>query len=312
MPYSLLLFTGLMIACVLLLSIGNKEVETFNFRRKQTQNMLKENAWREKINDYAKKNVKFSKRHKIETTCLQAGFKLTYGDYLIISWLTAIIMGVTLGIMLNNPFIGLLFLFIGYNLPLQVITFIKNRRLSILEKQIGSFMQMVIKRYESTHDFKNALELTLQEFKGEQPMYGEIRQTLAEINLGVPIHEAMDNMARRTGNKYMRRLADFYAIASNLGTDEVRKDLLWQAYLQYEENRKTQMVLKKEISSTVRDAYIMLFGMIGVACYMALINPDYIPFMTTTTTGKIGVAFFSLVFLGAIWFINTKIAAPIE
>lgn len=312
MELKIILFAVLMIATILIASVGKKGKSTLDGRKQQSSNILRENVLKKRLEKYNEEKVKFSKRYAIETLCLQAGFKLSYTEFRMITIGTAIVSALLVGTVMNNPILGVLFALIGYILPKEVIAFLKNRRIGILEKQIGPFMQMVIKRYEATKDFGKSLELTMVEFKGEEPMYSEIKQTVLEINVGVPVGEAMDNMGRRTGNKYMVRLADYYKIASSLGTEEIRKKLLNQAYQQYEEHRQTKASMKKELAGPKNEAYIMLACIPMFAIYSAFTNDNYIPFMIGTTMGKIGTAVIASIFMGSIWFVNSKIGAPLE
>lgn len=312
MGLSLVVFTVLMIATILIANLAKKKNHVLEKRKQQSSNILRENVLKKKLEKYTEEKVKFSKRYAIETLCLQAGYKLTYTEYFMISVGSAIVSALLVGIAMNNPILSIMFAFIGYILPGQVITFLKNRRIATMERQIAPFMNMVIKRYEATKDFGKSLELTLPEFQGEEPMYSEIKQTVLEINVGVPVTEAMENMGRRTGNKYMMRLSDFYKIASSVGTEEIRKKLLNQAYEQFEENRKAKATMKKEIAGPVREAYIMLASIPMFAVYQIMTNDDYIHFMSQTTTGKIGTTVIASVFVGCIWFINSKIGAPLE
>lgn len=312
MEFKLLLFTFLMLITVVIGFMSKRNNSRLDSRKQQSANLLRENVLKKRLEQYTEEKVKYSKRYDIETLCLQAGFNLSYAEYVMISIATAIVSVLSVSLLMNNPLLGLVFALIGYMIPKQVITFLKNRRITLMEKQIGPFMQMVIKRYETTKDFGKSLELTLVEFKGEEPMYSEIRQTVLDMNVGVPVGESMDNMARRTGNKYLARLADYYKIASSLGTEEIRKKLLNQAYKQFEENRKAQLTMKKELAGPKNEAYIMVACIPGFALYNAMTNDDYINFMTNTLTGQIGTTVITLVFLGSIWFVNKKIGAPLE
>ena len=292
--------------------MNREDNSSLNYRKKQSLSNLRENVIKRRLDAIVEERVKHSKRYEIETLCLQAGFRITYVEYVMISISSAIVGSVLMVMILNNPLLGFIFLFLGYMFPKQVITLIKNNRVEKMEKQIGPFMQMVIKRYESTRDFSRALELTTAEFRGEDPLYTELRYTVLDLNLGVPVADAMDGLARRTGNKYMGRLADYYRIASAIGTDDVRKRLLNQAYMQYEENREAKALMKKELSGIRGEAYIMLGSIPMFALYQILTNDDYIPFMTETLMGKIGTAVIFSIFMGALWFINNKITAPLE
>lgn len=281
-------------------------------RKQQSSNRYRENILRKRLDKLAESRVKYSKRYEIESLCLQAGLKLQFVEYLVISIASSILFAVIMIIVMKNVILGILFLVIGYMVPKQLITFVKNRRVSIMEKQIGSFMLMVLKRYENTKDFKTSLELTMKEFKGEDPLYSEIKLAVMDINLGKPVSEALEQMARRTGNKYMVRLADYYKIASDIGTDEIKKKLLYQAYLQYEENRRGKSMMKRELANVKREAYIMLGAVPMFALFQMNTSDDYIRFMTEEPMGQIGTLVVFIVLAGSVWFINNKISAPLD
>lgn len=285
---------------------------TMSKRKKQVKKMLRENVLQEKLDKIIEKNVKFSKRQGMEEKLIQAGFNISYTEYILICSLTAIVLSVLLGKALNNIFIGILFLIFGYLAPYQIVSFFRNKRILLLENQIGAFMQMVIKRYENTRDFNTALKMTSIEFEGEDPIDTEIKKAILEIDLGKSVSEALKNLAIRTGNKYMERFAAYYEIASEIGTDDVRKNLLTQAYEQYKENREMVRQLKKEISGPVQEAYIMILSVPIFAIYQIATNPDYIYIMTRTTIGRVGTAGVLGTLILTIWFVNAKLGAPLD
>ena len=308
----LVIFILFMVGTIIYSFIEGKDLSALKFRKEQADNLANENLLKLKVKDYTEKNVDFAKRYKIETLCLQAGLSWTYADYLITCGATAIGLLLFFTIILANPFLGLVFFILGLFIPKQILTFIKNRRFNTLETQIGPFMNMVIKRYDNTRDFEKSLILTMEEFRGTQPMYGELQKTVAEINIGVLIGDAMDNLARRTGNQYLSRLSDYYKIAYKLGTEEVREKLLNQAYLQFEENRKMKDFLKKEISEPVRDAYIMVATIPAFAGFGILTMDGFLEFYVATIMGKVSLAVIISLVLGAIWWINAKVGAPLN
>ena len=281
-------------------------------RKKQTVNMLRENIIKDKLDEILKARVKVSKRNSMEDKLVQAGFNMSFTEFVMVSILSGIIMGILFGTIMINPLLGVVFLIFGSLAPYQAVMFIRNRRITLLEKQAGVFMQMVIKRYENTRDMHKALQMTANEFKGEEPIGTEIDKTVLEIELGVPTVEALENMAKRTNNQYLERFAAYYEVASEVGTDDLRRNLLTQAYNQYEENRQLKRELRKEISEPVRNAYIMLVSVPVFAAYQMAINNDYISFMTKTTTGRIGTTAIIGTLVLVVWFINSKIAAPLD
>ena len=287
------------------------KADIIQYRKDQTKNSSK-NTFRVKFQEDINKRVKYSKREEIELLALNAGFDLSYSDYLLICACIAIGLLVIFTVILNNVYMGFVFAFVGFIAPKQVLGVIKHKRLDKIEKQIGPFMKMVIKRYEYTGDFEMSLTGTAKEFYGTEPLFSELSKTVSEISIGVSIPNALDNLARRTSNRYLGLLADYYKIAYTLGTDEVRKKLLNQAYQQYEENRKMKAFLKEQISEPVRDSYLMVLT-VPVFFLVGCFGIDgYLDFMTHEMLGQISLAVISLLLIGIIWFINKVVGAPLE
>lgn len=312
MGLQLIIFAGIMLFLTLLNSLSGNRNTMLKKRKQQSTNNLRENVLKKRLEQFTEQKVRYSRRYAVETLCLQAGYHLSYTEYLFISATSAVVTAVFISLLMKNMMLGAFFLVVGYLIPRQFITFMKNRRVGLMEKQIGSFINMVLVRYESTKDFGKAMELSMGEFLGQEPLYSEIRQAVLEIHLGKPVHESLDGMARRTGNRYLARLSDYYKIASEIGTDDARKKMLGQALEQFEENRKAKSMMKRELATVKREAYIMVGAIPLFIVWQISTNPDYIHFMTTDSTGKIGSVVIVAIFMGCIWFINNKISAPLD
>ena len=291
--------------------LGEKSI--YDLRREQTENNKRENDIKRQFDMYVNKKAKFSKKYEIETLCMNAGYRnLKYADIKLIELIAACIIFFVFGVVLDNLFLGLFAGILAKNMPIQALTLIKNKRIDTMERQVGVFMNMVTQRYINTADFERALILTTEEFVGIEPMHTELKYTVAEVSVGVDMGKALDNLARRCGNQYLKRFSDFYKIAHKLGTAEVREKLLTQAYEQFRENQEMKDFMAKEIAEPVRDAYIMTITVpvfFIVCCFMM---PGYSDFMINETIGKITVAVILAILFGCIWFINKKIAAPLD
>lgn len=308
--YIILFFLSMALTIYVLYRMENKEI----LKEKRANNVNKFNVEKvtSEITDAIEGQASFAKKQKITTLCSQAGIKLTYGQYTILCIISAIILPIVLYALLKNEYLLLVAFLLGFTVPNQIITFLRNRRMTILDKQIGSFLQIITERYSNTKDFAKSLKDCTLDFKGSEPLYSELVDTVMEIELGVSIGEAVRNLATRTGNKYIRRLGDYYSLSIQIGTDDARSTLLKQAFLQYEENRTLTNNLKAAISGPSNEAFIMI-GFIPITIvYNSFTNPEYLEFMTTTDLGKMGVAGIFAVVLGCTWLVNTKIAAPLE
>lgn len=311
----LILFSMVFYAVMAILMIFNyksNNKSTLSMRKEQSRVSLREHHIKKALESSIENKSTYSKKHKIETMCSQAGIRITYGEYKLLQLICAMILPIVCFGLLKNQYLGVASIFIGFLIPNQVISIIRNKRTAILDRQIGSFLQMVTERYSNTKDFSKAITDCLEDFKGSEPFYTELRDTILEMQLGVSTSHAIKNLSNRTGNKYLNRLGDYYALAIRLGTADARNTLLKQAFYQYDEDRKIKNELKIAISGPSSEAYIMI-GFIPVTMiYNACTNPDYIPFMTQTELGKIGVAIIFSVISGCLWMVSAKLSAPID
>ncbi len=317
----LVLLVSLVAAVIVLLLVrvtwsflkkGDEEKSVLEMRKAQSTSSFRENALKRKLEGLVEGRAKKGKKIEIEELCLQAGFDMTYGEYRLIGYFTGIIFFIAIIAGLHNIFMAIVLCIIGNFIPGQLIHAIRNSRVSKMEKQVGSFMRLVVERYSSTKDFSQSIQECTKDFKGQEPMYSELQKVSADLNIGIPVSEAMRKLCKRVGNPYLSRMTDYYEIASDLGTTETRENLLKQALIQYEENRSMKSRLRNELNGPVREAYLMVAMVPFISIYMASSTPDYKKFMLQTMMGQISISVILVVILGVIWFINKQIGKPLD
>ena len=310
-----ILFVLFMIATFVMSGSNNEEENDKNvlaMRKRQSVTSLRELALKKKLETLLEERVELSKKYRIETNILQAGFRMTYGEYRILTIVMAITLPLISFAVMKSVFPLPILAVVGYAIPSQVVDFLRNRRMLVVEKQVGSFIKLSIERYASHGDFSKALRDTTDDFKGQEPMYSELKQLKVELDLGKPTTEALHDMYRRIGNKYLLLLSNFYEIASSLGTRDARTELLGEVFKQYKENQQHKAMLRKEIAGPKRESYIMMAVIPLMMAYQFVSSVEYTEFMLHTTVGQIGITGVLTVIVGALWFINKKIGAPIE
>ena len=306
-------FIVFLLIAVTIFNAFSKSDFTEAFRKQQAKEQGNESeSFMKKLERMTSEKTKYSKRAEVERICRQAGFKLKYHELFLIRIICSVLLFCVGFFFIGNPFLAFEMIFLGQMIPMQVITMIRNKRVGALEMQIGPMMQMVIKRYLSTKDFTKAMTLTRVEFKGMEPMYTELNMTVAELEANVTVEKALDNLAERCDNKFLERFSDFYKIASAIGTQEARENLLGQAYLQYEEDRQLRALLKRELSEPVKDSYILVATVPLFACFGFLSMDGYGDFLLNQLVGQVMIAVLFGIIVGVIWFINNKIGAPLK
>lgn len=263
-------------------------------------------------NDTLMTKIPEGKRAKVEDRYRKAGLKINFAASFTFCLILGFALAFCSAFFLKNPYLAIAAFGFGWNIPGVIANFVSNKRLEKINNQVGMFMRMIIKRYQVLGDFYLAFESTVDDFIGEDPLYSELVMTLNNINRGESIEDCLYDLAYRTDNKFLRRFADYYAITSDIGTKEAREVVLGQALSQYETHMELSRELKKQLSELSMEAYIMLLFVPGVFVYQVKTDATYIPFMTTTLMGKLGLAIILAVWLLCFWVINVKLAAPID
>lgn len=301
--------------CVFLITINtSKKIKNKNIKKRisQTERYSSLNMLRNRLGHAMDQRVSYKKRSSKEITYIQAGLSFKYVDHVLISLTAGVILTLFFGGMLNNMYITPVAFVIGYNIPFQIVVLIRNKRVNMLEKQVGVFLKMILKRYKVIDEFGKAFRYVAEEMKNEYPLNTDLAAGVTLLDLGSPMEDVLEHLEQRTANKYLGRLAEYYRIVSDIGTAEARDNLLQQAEIQFEENRQVSRRTKEKIAGPVRESYIILAMVPGIVLYQILTNRSYISFMTGTQMGKLGTASIVFVCFGCLWFINNKLGAPIE
>lgn len=253
-----------------------------------------------------------AKKYKIETICMQAGFQYSYGEYIILCLSVGIFLPILMLITIKNIYLTIIFAFIGFKAPGEYFKALANNRINKLDKQIGSFLKLILERYKNNKNIAQSLTQSLPDFKGLNPLYGILQGAVSDLQIGVPVEDVLDNMVRKTGNKYLGRFSDYYKMTGDLATHQSKVDLLNQSYEQYKEYCDMKQMLKERISGPVREAYIMVFATPAFMVYQSIQSEGYLDFMINNSVGQAGMAGIITILLLCIWFINAKIGAPID
>lgn len=311
MFYLVLAVFVLFIVKIVMTFMEERQGSGFKKDRKSLKAM-KELAIKQKLESEIILNSKPSARHKYEKLAAQAGVRLNYGEYRLICFACALGLPVLTLLFMDNPILSLTMVFMGWVIPGQLISSIRNRRVRILDRQIESFMELFVERYKLTQSPSIALEGCVQDLAGQQPLYGELQQAVSEMDTGDPVLEVFQRFAERTANKYLIRMATSLKMAEDIGTSDAREMLLTKSLQQYRNNKTLRNVLKERIEGPKRESMILLVAVPGVIIYQCFCSDSYIDFMLHEKVGKIGCVFILLSCIGSVWFINKKIGAPIE
>ena len=228
-----------------------------------------------------------------------------------LSWSVAQFIGITAALLLaallllaawSMPLPGALLLLSGaVSGPCLLVLRARAARLKKIAAQLPEAADFLARALRAGHSFSNVLQMVGDELS--EPISGEFKMAHEEINYGVPMNEALQNLAARIPLTDLRYLVIAVLVQRESGGNlaevlvsiariiRARLKLLGQVRVLSAEGRMSAWVLG-----------LMPVVMIGV---MALVNPQYIRLLWTDPSGiKLLWYAAGMVALGVVWMRN--------
>ena len=235
---------------------------------------------------------------RLDALLVQAGSALTVDRFLGCS-LAAFLLTCVLAARAPLPLVLRLLLALpAFGIPYFLVRRARGRRLARIEHQLPDAADFIARALRAGHSFTNVLQIVGNELP--EPLSSEFRIAREEINYGVPMSEALHNMAARIPLTDLRYLiiavliqresgGNLAEILGNISTIiRSRLKLLGQVRVLTAEGRMSAWIL----------------GLLPLAVMLTLtvLNPDYVSLLWTDPTG-IRLLWYAagMILFGVIW-----------
>ena len=218
---------------------------------------------------------------RIQVFIQQAAMEITAGMLLLISF--ALMLFVFLvGFMVNLPNVLLLVAVIAVGAaPFAVVLFKRERRFSRFEELFPDAIDLLARAVRAGHAFTTGLELIAREMP--EPVAGEFRITYEQQNFGMPLRDALQNLAVRMPlsdvNFFISALQIQRESGGNLA--EILDNLSYVI--------RERFKIYRQVKVYTAQGRMTLYLLTGLApatvLLMYLVNPDYISLLFTDSLG---------------------------
>ncbi len=220
---------------------------------------------------------------KLDDRLERAGLPVASGEFVALTAVSALVGGVVAAIFLLNVVFVLVIAALAGLIPNLWLRRAEKKRKSALIEQLADTMAILASSLRAGYSFLQALDTVSKEI-GE-PSATEFQRVVAEIRLGRPVEDALIAMGERVDSDDLRWAVIAINVQRQVGgnlaevLDIVAATVRERAYI-----RRQVQVLSAEgrISVGILSA-IPFFLLI----YIAIVNPDYIKPLFTTTPGLI-------------------------
>jgi tight adherence protein B len=234
--------------------------------------------------------------HRLDQLLIQSGTKWTV-EYFLIWTGVALLAGIFLGLHWPAPLragVSLVFAL----LPLALVRRARARRLVHIEEQLPEAADFIARALRAGHSFTNVLQIVGNELS--EPLSGEFRIAREEINYGVPMSEALHNMAARIPLTDLRYLIIAVLIQRETGGNLA--EILGN--ISHIIRGRLKLAAQVRVLSAEGRMSAWILGLLPfvVGGAMVLLNPEYIKFMWTDPTA-IQLSWYGLVMIivGVFW-----------
>ena len=233
----------------------------------------------------------------------QAGARLLAGEFVAIVALSALAGAVIAGVAMNNIVFILIIAAGAAYVPFFVLSRAQSKRQGLMIDQLADTLSILASSLRAGYSFLQALDTVSKEI-GE-PSATEFQRVVAEIRLGRPIDDALTAMAERVGSPDLRWAVIAVNVQREVGgnlaevLDIVANTVRERAYI-----RRQVRVLSAEGRISVG----ILAGLpFVIALYLAIVRPEYIGLLFTTTAGNVMLVFAILLMVLGVWIMSRMV-----
>lgn len=227
----------------------------------------------------------------------QSGLKFPLGVFILTSLLLAFTGFFITSYVIKGSLIPIVLAAILSVIPYFYISMKKNSRLKRFGRQLPDALDLLARAVKAGHAFSGGLQMVADEF--DDPIGGEFRQVLDEINFGVGVRDAMINLTERVDSMDLKFFV--VAISIQLETGGNLAEILENSAHLIRERYKLYGRIRTLAAEGKLSAIILIAIPFFVGFAISIMNPGYINILFDDPYGRIliGASLF-MMFIGII------------
>jgi tight adherence protein B len=235
--------------------------------------------------------------NSIDRALDRAGISLRAGEFVVVS-ATIVVVGITTGLVLAGPVgatgLGLAALF----LPRFGLRMRTDRRRRAFSDQLEGTLQTIAGSLRAGYGLVQAISTVASE--SPTPTSDEFNRVVVESRMGRSVEKSMGAMAQRLENEDLQWVVEAIEIQREVGGN------LAEVLDTVTGTIRDRNLIRRQVKALSAEGRISAFILLAlpfvIAAFIAMISPDYLNELTSTTVGRImlGVAA-ALMAAGAAW-----------
>lgn len=209
----------------------------------------------------------------------RADLKLTVGEYLALS-VIAVIGGGVIAYLISNK--SLVFALVGaaagYLAPGLYTSYMQGRRRKMFNDQLGDTINLLVNGLRTGFSVLQAMEAVARELP--QPVAGEFDRVVKEVQLGLTLEQALQNMLRRVKSEDLDLVVTAINVQREVGGNLA--EILEVIGHTIRERVRIKGEVKVLTAQGMITGYVISGLPIALFGFLALVNPEYTSRLWTT------------------------------
>jgi tight adherence protein B len=241
-----------------------------------------DNKWKYILEFFAK-NIKTRQGQKEKWTksLESADIPLKPEEFVVIRLLLLILLAFVSVIIFSQFFIVLLFAALGWYVPISYIKIKRDKRIAACAEQLPQVLETMATSLRSGFSFMQSMQLISKEMP--EPIGPEFYRTIREINLGISLEEAFENLLKRMPNKDLEIMITAVLIQRSTGGN------LAQILEMIQDTIVERVRMKDELRSLTAQgkmsAWVISLLPVILGFSLNMMNPEYFSPMLTHPLG---------------------------
>jgi tight adherence protein B len=209
---------------------------------------------------------------KLQSAITQAGMTTKAGKLLLTCAVSGLSVYLVAVIFYGQALAGLVAAIAGASIPLIVVYIKRSRRMSQFEQRFPEALDLLGRAVRAGHAFTAGLEMVAKE--SPEPVATEFKTTFEEQNFGLPLRDALSNMASRVPSVDVQFFVTALMIQKDTGGNlaEILDELSRVIRERFRIHREVQI----KTAQGRLTAIILILLPVGMLITMRVMNPAYI------------------------------------
>ncbi len=231
--------------------------------------------------------------NNIRSQLARANLKITAGEFLAATVISVILFAGVAYVWKRSAIIALIAAILGFFTPRWYVNYKQRQRLNAFNKQLADVISLMTNSIRSGYSVLQAMEAVAREMA--EPSAEEFGRVVREVQLGLAMEQAMNNMLRRVPSDDLDLMITAIDIQREVGGNLA--EVLEAINFTIRERVRIKGEIRALTAYGRAAGYLISFLPIGLSVIMYLINPDFMKGMIEDPCGwiMIGVAVLGIV-----------------